>query len=254
MIRILHISDIHLTQSDSPLWGVDVRRNFDSAVASIAKIKDRIDAIFITGDLSNDGSIESYKYIDKAFRTIGIPTYCCMGNHDNQQNMESALSGGYIILDPIVRLANWKFIMLNSVVPDEEEIGKNKARGFLSNESLTFLESNLDDSNNIAIVLHHPPIEPGGWLNRKLLDNRTEFNDLIMRYPQVKLVLYGHTHYNQQIYYDDILYSSASSIGFAFDKDLPKFQISHGAEGYNIVSLGKDDISIDVRYLPSKKA
>ena len=248
MIRILHISDIHLTQSDSPLWGVDVRRNFDSAIVSIAKIKKQIDAIFITGDLSNDGSIESYEYIDNAFRAIGIPTYCCMGNHDNQQNMESTFSRGYIILNSIVRLVNWKFIMLNSVVPDEE-IGKNKARGYLSDDSLTFLESNLDDSYNVAIVLHHPPIEPGGWLNRKLLENRNEFNDLIKRHPQVKLVLYGHTHYNQQTCLDGILYSSTPSTGFAFDKDLPKFQINHGAEGYNIVSLDKDDISIDMRYL-----
>jgi hypothetical protein len=71
--------------------------------------------------------------------------------------------------------------------------------------------------------LHHPPIEPGGWLNRKLLDNRDIFNKLIRKYEQVKLVLYGHTHYNLQTSLDGILYTSASSIGFAFDKELSKY-------------------------------
>ncbi len=243
MIRILHISDIHLTQLGSPIWGADVKLNFDSAIKFISEIKLEIDAIFITGDLSNDGSIESYKYIDAAFASIGVPTYCCMGNHDNIDHVLSVFSSGFINYCPIAYVADWKFLILNSIVPDEEDLGKNKARGYLSETSLKFLESSITlDKRNTAIVLHHPPIEPGGWLNRKLLDNRDIFNKLIRKYEQVKLVLYGHTHYNLQTSLDGILYTSASSIGFAFDKELPKFEIAQGQEGFNVYEICNDNI------------
>ena len=245
MIRILHISDFHLTGNGTSLWGVDVKRNFDMAIACIDKMKTDIDAIFITGDMSNVGSTDSYQYIDYAFRQIGVPTYCCPGNHDNLKNMATIFSNGYIKFIPVVYIADWKFIFLNSVIPDETEEGKNKARGWLSQKTLLQLEDALTvDNKNTCIVLHHPPIEPGGWLNRKLLDNRDEMIAIITKYPQAKLVLFGHTHYRQQLIQNNIIYSSAPAIGFAFDKDLPKFQIAHGNEGFNIVSIDDDYIKI----------
>ena len=246
MIRILHISDFHLTRTGTSIWGSDVKRNFDYALSRIEKVKNDIDAIFITGDLSNDGSIECYEYIDRAFRRIGVPTYYCPGNHDNLENMDSVFSHGYIASHFVVPIANWKFIILNSVVQDPEESGRNKARGWLSSTSLLQLEDAIkSDSKCTAIILHHPPIEPGGWLNRQLLDNRESFNSIIRKYEQVKLVLFGHTHYYQQIIQDGVLYIGASSVGFAFDKELPKFQIAHGKESYNDILL--EDVKILVR-------
>lgn len=245
MTHILHISDFHLTGTGTSIWGADVKRNFNYALSRIEKIRDDIDAIFITGDLSNDGSIESYEYIDSAFRKIGIPTYYCPGNHDNLENMDTVFSHGYIASHFIVPIANWKFIILNSVVQDPEESGRNKARGWLSSTSLVQLEDAINsDSKRTAIVLHHPPIEPGGWLNRKLLDNRESFNSIIRKYKQVKLVLFGHTHYYQQTRQYGVLYVSASSVGFAFEKELPKFEIAQGKESFNYVSLDDDKILV----------
>ena len=188
MIRIAHISDIHMTQNGEPIWGVDVKRNFDLAIAKISQLASTLDAIFISGDLSNDGTIESYKYIDDAFKHIGVPTYACAGNHDNVENMDFTLQEGFIKTHCTAQIQDWKFIFINSVVPDEDVKGKNKSRGRLSYESLKNLEDEIaKDGKNTAIILHHPPIEPGGWLNRKLLDNREEFNDSILKFLQVKM-------------------------------------------------------------------
>ena len=52
MTHILHISDFHLTGTGTSIWGADVKRNFNYALSRIEKIRDDIDAIFITGDLS----------------------------------------------------------------------------------------------------------------------------------------------------------------------------------------------------------
>jgi Icc protein len=138
----------------------------------------------------------------------------------------------------------WNLISLNSVIPDDEEPNQNKARGFLSNTSLNYMIQKVEEGLPSIIALHHPPLEPGGWLNRKLLDNRDDFNRIISIYDNVKLVIYGHIHYFTNVQQGHIRYSSSTAVGFAFDKDLPKFQIADGLEGFSLIETVNDKISI----------
>ncbi len=238
-MKIAHLSDIHLTENGRIIWGADTMRHFNEVVSKLAKY--HTDAIVISGDLSDDGSQWSYDYLDEVFSKLGIPTYCCMGNHDSFDNFYKTT---YIQHTTKFLLGGWKIILLNSVIKDETEPGKNKSRGFLNDESITALSMELKDDIPTAIFLHHPPIEPGGWLNRKILDNRDDFNELI-RQSNVKLVAFGHIHYATSTIIDNILYTSAPGIGFGFDKDLPKFQIADGTEGFNIISFERDKIDIE---------
>ena len=81
-MRIIHISDIHLENHGLPIWNTDTKLHFDKAIKKIQTM-DNIDAIIISGDLSNDGSAWSYNYIDNLLAKTNIPTFCCPGNHDN---------------------------------------------------------------------------------------------------------------------------------------------------------------------------
>lgn len=139
--------------------------------------------------------------------------------------------------------------MLNSTIPDDEDPTTNKSRGLLTNDKLNFIKNEIKDGTSTIIVLHHPPLEPGGWLNRKLLDNRDEFVELISGYSNVKLILYGHIHYPTQNDVNGIKFSSAPSIGFAFDKDLPKFQIAKGNEGFSLIDITESNITIKTIHL-----
>lgn len=58
-MRIIHMSDLHLTQDGSTIWGEDTREKFIIAIDMIKKMQD-IDAILVSGDISNDGSFSSY--------------------------------------------------------------------------------------------------------------------------------------------------------------------------------------------------
>ena len=81
-MKIAHISDIHLTENGRVIWGVNTLDQFCKAIGRIKDL-DGIDGIFVSGDLSDDGSQWTYEFIDKAVAEIGIPTFCCPGNHDN---------------------------------------------------------------------------------------------------------------------------------------------------------------------------
>ena len=54
-------------------------------------------------------------------------------------------------------------------------------------------------------------------------------------------MIYGHIHYFTEVQQGHIRYSSSTSVGFAFDKNLPKFQIADGLEGVSLIEI-KDEI------------
>lgn len=233
-MRIIHISDIHLTENDHEIWGVNTLNQFCKTIQKI-KEQDGIDGIVISGDLSNDGSRWTYEFIDQAFEDVGIPTYCCPGNHDNLEKFYNGYKPSFIEICDEFELCGWNFIMVNSAVA-------GMSRGYFNPQLLSRQLSKY--CGPVIIVLHHPPIEQDGWLNRKLLENRDEFNEIIHHAGNVKLVLYGHTHYHTIKTISGVVYSSAPSIGFAFNPNLKKFEIDDGEEGFNIIHLIGDSILI----------
>lgn len=238
-MKFIHISDIHLTENGRVIWGVNTLDHFCKAIERIKDL-DGIDGIFVSGDLSDDGSWWTYEYIDKAFAEIGIPTFCCPGNHDNLKEFYNGYKPSFYSNNEMVEFCGWNFIMLNSAVRD-------MSRGFFNPEKLFNLIQQC--KGPIALVLHHPPIEQDGWLNRKLLEKRDRFNDIIQQAENVRLVLYGHTHYHTKRVINGIFYSSAPSIGFAFNPNLNKFEIADGEEGFSIIEIDGDNIWISKQFL-----
>ena len=233
-MKLIHLSDIHLTENGQEIWGVNPLENFRKAIQKIKEL-DAVDAIVVSGDLSNDGNRWSYKFIDETLASVGIPAYCCPGNHDNLKEFYHGYEPSFYSICEAFELSGWTVLMLNSAV-------EGMSRGYIDLEKL---KQQLRASHGpIAIVLHHPPIEQNGWLNRKLLENRHEFNNLICQAGNVKLVLYGHTHYHMKNKLNGIDYCSSSSIGFAFHPHLPKFEIAHGMEGFNIIEIHEGTIQI----------
>ncbi len=233
-MKIIHISDIHLTENGREIWGVNTLDHFSKAIGRIKNL-DGIDGIIVSGDLSDDGSRWTYEFIDRAFSMIGIPTFCCAGNHDNLDEFYNGYAPSFYNNSEIFELCGWSFIMLNSAVC-------GMSRGIFNPEKLTHLIQRC--KGPIAVVLHHPPIEQEGWLNRKLLENRDMFNDIILHAENIRMVLYGHTHYHMKGIIDGIVYSSAPSIGFAFNPNMQKFEIANGEEGFCIIETEGDNAPI----------
>lgn len=65
-MTIAHLSDIHLTENGRIKWCADTMLHFNEAISKLVN-QSSIDAIILSGDLSDDGSIWSYDYLDSAF-------------------------------------------------------------------------------------------------------------------------------------------------------------------------------------------
>ena len=188
-MRLIHLSDLHITDCGKPIWDTNVVSHFEMMLDKIKQVKD-VDAIIVTGDISNDGSPWSYDYVFKSFDALGVPVLCCPGNHDSLPSFHSGST------NRSVHIGGWKVILLNSVMKDEDDPNKNRASGYIYPEAIAWLREELKEQIPTCIALHHPTLDPGGWFNRKLLINRDEFNALIQNFEHVKLVMYGHIHYH----------------------------------------------------------
>lgn len=83
-MRLLHLSDLHLcSNSETVIYGVNPYENLQRAIRKIQSIEKPIDLCVVTGDISNDGSKESYELADMLLSSLPFPIFVTNGNHDN---------------------------------------------------------------------------------------------------------------------------------------------------------------------------
>ena len=94
MPRILHITDTHLVVAPALVSDVlDTAKLFEECVAIAAASLSRIgpvDALVVTGDLSDDGSLESYQLFRQIVAPLDLPLLAIPGNHDLREPMRAA--------------------------------------------------------------------------------------------------------------------------------------------------------------------
>lgn len=235
-MKLIHLSDIHLADEGKSIWGVNPKERLDYTINKISQIKD-VDAIIISGDLSNDGSAWSYEYIDYCFAKLNIPTYCCVGNHDSKDQMISILS--FIKVEPITFIDDWKIVFVDSTI-------KGKGKGYVDEKELSFLKKEISEySENIIVVLHHPPLPSGGWCNKKVLINHDEVREMLTASKNVRLILYGHIHSFTQEEINGVIYHSTSSTYYAYNKDLQQYVKADGEEGFSIITIKEGSVLIE---------
>ena len=247
------MSDLHLSADGALVWEEDCRRKFLTAIKQIKMMRD-VDAIIVSGDISNDGSLNSYYFADRVFSELNIPTYWCAGNHDNLGVMFTTFKPKFCHLSNQALIGGWRLYMVNSVAKDADNPSINRSRGIVTIKERKELDDQL--SKNLEptiIVLHHPPLEIGGWQDNKILKERETFRNLLCRHTNVKLVLSGHVHEFSLKNNRNIIYSTASSIGFAFCAKRQKYEIIHGQESFNVIILGKKEIIIEEILLKQEK-
>lgn len=115
------------------------------------------DAIFLTGDLSQDQSIESYQKMVDSFHGINKPIFWIPGNHDCITNSSNIFSQhNKFIRTSLFETEHWNFIFLNTKLDGTDA-------GLLSESELEILNTSLqkDKTKLHAIIVHHQPEKIG---------------------------------------------------------------------------------------------
>ncbi len=235
-LRLVQITDTHLNgPEDGHLLGMKTLHSMNCVLDIVREERSDIDAILVTGDLSQDGTEQAYQHLHNALKPFACPVFWFEGNHDDPQTMR-AVAAGTEHLNQIIRSEHWQVVLLNSQV-------EGAVYGRLSVAQLELLEQALQERPDLhtLISFHHHPIPMGStWIDRIGVKNADDFMSLIARFSNVKCVLWGHVHQESDQMINGVRFLSTPSTCVQFTPNSDDFSVDTVAPGYRWLDLQQD--------------
>ncbi len=194
-MKIVHLTDPHIVAAPSLLYGTNPRERLARAIAHINRHHGDAAFIWLTGDLTHDGTEAAYQALRVVLAECRVPVHPGLGNHDARAAFKrvfpEAPMGDPDYLQYVVETPRGAFIMLDTVEPGLES-------GRLDATRLTWLEARLAEQAGrpVHIGLHHPPQETGiGAMDQiRLTQGAAALGDLLTAHGQVRHIFHGHVH------------------------------------------------------------
>lgn len=188
--RILHLTDTHLYGDGRLHHGLVDTRAALERVLERASTLGAVDAVVASGDLSDDGSAESYRILSGLLEPWaaerGAQVVYAMGNHDLPEPFEEVLGER----ETVVEVRGLRIVTVDSTVA-------GAGYGRIEEEQLERLREILAESaeHGTVVVLHHPPTPPttGLFESLRLVDPEPLLE--ACREGDVRAILAGHYHH-----------------------------------------------------------
>jgi Icc protein len=223
--KILIISDTHFSKDNTLLFNkTDVEKNINLLTQDI--FNENPDYIFVLGDISQDGTTESYLKARNYLNHFSCPKYIIMGNHDSS-NISQMLSDS-IKMHDVLSINNHNFIFLSSYK------GYGYDEGFLYENEFQKIKNNISSYKFNYLVIHHHFIETNAIIDGAILENKTEFCKFINNL-NINAIFHGHVHnsYKKHLGQTKIYATPSTCIQFALTKTL----ILEPVIGYQVINI-----------------
>jgi len=197
---IAQLSDTHIRKPGIPLFnGVDSNTQLQKAIDWLLSDQLSINAVVISGDLTQDGLVEEYQHLRQLLTPLAkqMPIYLALGNHDHFENFIQVFSDYPGIaqtrvqdaLQYRVKIGNYQILILDSL-----EAGNDQ--GHLNPQRLDWLNQQLQSTTDkTVIVIHHPMIDVGNPLMDDMHVFESEaFGQIVEKHQHIELILCGHIH------------------------------------------------------------
>jgi len=197
---IAQLSDTHIRKPGIPLFnGVDSNTQLQKAIDWLLSDQLSINAVVISGDLTQDGLVEEYQHLRQLLTPLAkqMPIYLALGNHDHFENFMQVFSDYPGIaqtrvqdaLQYRVKIGNYQILILDSL-----EAGNDQ--GHLNPQRLDWLNQQLQSTTDkTVIVIHHPMIDVGNPLMDDMHVFESEaFGQIVEKHQHIELILCGHIH------------------------------------------------------------
>ncbi len=192
-MKLLQITDIHLTKPGQTIGGRDSNANFQKALDHALTNHPDAEALIITGDLSDWGEQADYMRLKATINDAPIPVHLCIGNHDDRETMldvfpEARGTGGFV--QKVVPLSLGHALLLDTWAPQTHAGGFCEARAAWLTTQLETLPG------PIWIFMHHNPVPIGvAPMDRIMLLDADRFAATVAPYAQkIRHIFHGHCH------------------------------------------------------------
>jgi 3',5'-cyclic-AMP phosphodiesterase len=217
-MKIIHMTDSHIS----------CKKEFsDNRLLAMLEHVKRYhpDAEFIihTGDITDEGDLESYETIYRAIQQCGIPFYAVLGNHDSRHNYQKAFNGMDNGSDGDIEKTFQQYSVESSqgVFIFLDTLEEGREYGTLCLSRLSWLKNELETNHErpVFVVMHHPPLDlfmPR--MDEINLENSDLLFDVLMSHGDIRHIFFGHVHASVHGSCKGIPFSSL--VGDSFEIDL----------------------------------
>jgi 3',5'-cyclic AMP phosphodiesterase CpdA len=191
-VLLAQLSDLHICDE----WeGVDPVSRFERVVDAVCSLPNPVDAVLVSGDLTDDGSEESYRTARGLLGRFDVPIHVLPGNHDDRRRLREAFDlpgSGEEPINYSVPVGPLRIVVFDSVVPGQDP-------GAYGPEQLAWLDAELGRAGEspTLLALHHPPLSTGlpSWDAINLAAGEREaMAEVVTRHPQLRVITGGHLH------------------------------------------------------------
>lgn len=254
-MKFIQISDIHYLEHyrKNASGYKAVLPNMTNPLKHIEKLgkiveKEPVDAIFITGDLIDDGTMRDYEILKQHFETCfrNIPIIIGPGNHDDHEALtqvffnESMTSNHF---NKVHDLDNLRIIYFDNTLD-------KSPTGSIIESQYEWLHKTLAQSEKPVILLtHHHLVKDQSQIPSTPIDDK--FVDLIAN-SHVVAILCGHTHHAYTTLFANKLYTTSPSLSFQGYCNEKGQIIFEENPGYQIIEYQNNTVSIQTKYLKEK--
>jgi 3',5'-cyclic AMP phosphodiesterase CpdA len=194
-MKLVHLSDLHLTAPGTLLYGSDPAERLARALTLIRR--DHADATLclLTGDLANAGHADAYAELARQLVDFPVPCHLIPGNHDDRAAMCAAfptlLSDSDGFLQQSLSTPVGRFLLLDT-------LNVGRASGRYDEARAGWLRAQLESAREqpVFIAMHHPPFAVGiPSMDRYALRNTTLFEAALAGHEsRIRHLFIGHLH------------------------------------------------------------
>jgi len=243
-MKLVHISDIHLTCPGERMGGLDPHRRFAQALDVVRTNHSDADRIIITGDLTHWGEPEAYTALNGALTDLPCPVRLLMGNHDDRSNFLDTFPDQPRDENGFVNYAedmdDTRLIYLDTTAPRTHA-------GHFCVDRIAWLQAQLESCTRARLFMHHNVMTLGKPAEDKIAlvpEDRPAFTDLLKRFAsKIDYLHFGHIHAVCTGTYCGIPFASVRSTGNQSLPDFTEPELLHGgplAPSFAIIEAGAD--------------
>jgi 3',5'-cyclic AMP phosphodiesterase CpdA len=234
-MRIAHISDLHIVKSNE-----FKEKIFESGKKAINSLNPKADLIFVSGDLTFEGTLPEYQYAKEKILEFEGHIMLIPGNHDSRHQGYQLFSEFFGKLDFYKKIGNVGILGLDSTQPDKDE-------GHIGRDKYGWVEENLNSSGKFKIVgLHHHIVPvPNSGREQNIINDAGGVLDLVLR-NNVSLILMGHRHVPYAVRVHRTLMVNAGTFSSARTR-------AHMGNSFNIIDIENGAITVTMFDIDSRK-
>lgn len=251
---VLQLTDLHLFEdAQQSSQAASCEQHFEAVLAQALAEEVRCDLILVTGDLVHEVKPSTYERIYRRLERTGIPFACIAGNHDvtdelipatvldsetafEQRTLVARSLDSRLLEQHVIETTNWQLLLMDSSLPGQ-------VAGKISADSLAWLQAQLSRCSKPALLALHHHILPmqSAWIDAHIAKNAASLWELLASFPQLKVIIHGHTHQQQLERYQGVTIYTTPATSYQFLPGSDEFAFDNQAlPGYRWIQLAPD--------------